>query len=271
MTHEELDKDAATERFVHDGQTVTVKMIDPAVTSEGNVHPQRPYVCVTPGEVEVPTPGFALYCPATFTVTGLPHVRRFTIGALMGDTVKDIGITSMEVTEEYGDPVTRTALASVPTSFLLRAALNAAAFTVLHFPPGYDGPLYQLNDVGDLVENPDGRDDMSRRVEIPGTNVRTGVDEFFTFPIRHGGMRMPVTFAKAVAGVPQMEADLRLRQIATLVRHFQAAGMKWERFLGQRFNLTERSVRRLVQEARDAGYLDPVPPTDRRARKQDKK
>lgn len=259
MTHEELGDKAATERFVHDGQTVTVKMIDPAVTSAFNVHLQRSYVCVTPGEVEVPTPGFALYCPATFTVTGLSHVRRFTIGALMGDTVKDIGITSMEVTEEYGDPVTRVALASVPTSALLRAALNAAAFTVLHFPPGYDGPLYGLDDVGDLVE-------------IPDTNVRTDVDEFsFALPIRHGGMRMPVTFAKAVAGVPQMEADLRLRQIATLVRHFQAAGMKWERFLGQRFGLTERSVRRLVQEARDAGYLDPVPPTDRRARKQDKK
>lgn len=243
----------ATETFAHAGRTVSVTMTDPPITKDGEVHLSRRWVGATPPpRISAPTPGFAIYCPASFVVEGLPYSVEFTIDST-GTNAADVVISSMRIGASGREGLTRDGLGSIPAAYLLRAAMNAAAFTVLHYPPNYNGPGYALGDDGNLVE-------------IPKTNVTTRTTSE-PFPIRHGGVAMPVDFAKAVSGKPQLVGDLRLQQVAQVVRECAELRIASGPLIAQRFQVTERHARRLVQEAREAGHLDPLPTTDRRTRR----
>ena len=240
-----------TETFRHQGRTVSVTMTNPDVQSAGNVHLGRRWVGGTPPRgITEPTLGFAIYCPASFIVEGLDYAIEFDIGST-SERAADVVITSLRTSSTGG--VTRDGLSSVPTQYLLRAAMNAAAFTLLHYPTNYDGPGYALDDAGHLIE-------------ISTMTVRTD-DEPAPMPIRHGGVPMPHDFAKAVSGLPELVGDMRLREVARIVLESSEKGIKWERNISKRFQITERHARRLVQEARDAGHLDPLPDTDKRTRR----
>lgn len=130
--------------------------------------------------------------------------------------------------------------------------MNAAAFTVLHYPPNYAGPVHELEDDGTLVE-------------MPTTQVVMN-DNPVPWPARHGGA-MPADFAKSVSGLPQLVGDQRLQQIAHTFRECAELGIAAGPRIAEWFQVTERHARRLVQEARNAGYIDPLPTTDKRTRR----
>lgn len=236
-----------SETFAHNGTTVRVTMTDPAVGSPYEIH-LRPIISVRPRKrVTKPTDGFAIYCPATFTVEGLPYAVEFTIGTPT-NRVRDIVITSMRIDSIDGiDPRT------IPSGRLLAAALKAASVTVMHYPANYDGPAYGIDNAGWLVK-------------IPGMNVRTD-NEPEPIPVRNGG-DMPDDFTKAAAGVSEVSGDHRLREIARIVTDHEAEGLPYTSAIQMRFNIqSDRHVRRLVNEARAAGYLPPLHENDRRTRK----
>ena len=195
--------------------------------------------------VAEPTVGFAVWCPAKFTVEGLPYAVEFSI--FPGRSRRHpIGVTGLHVGVDPsgGGEVTRELLGSVPVARLLAAALNAAAVTVLHYPVGYDGPAHRIGDGGALLPTED------RIVNEMGMPCP------FPVAMHHGPL--PATFAKSAAGVPELSGHRRLTEVARIVRDAERDGLPFETRVMTRFSVGERQARRLVQEARAEGFL-PAP------------
>lgn len=268
----------ATETFSHYGTTIRVTMTSPKIASQWDVElGGRIVYTPTRTPVRKPTPGWGLYCPATFTTEGLPYTVEFAIGSA-SSLVRDVAITDMRIGNLNGEGITRDVLRAIPIHRLLSAAINAAGITVMHYPANYDGPAYNLGDDGELVEiperpkiGPDGKQmtDMDGKPLMSGMRVRMDNDPI-PFPIRHGGARMPADFALGSAGVTQLSGEQQLRDVANLVKACETEGLPFTDLIAERYLISPRHARRLVSNARDAGLLDPLPKTDARSRKRTK-
>ena len=203
-----------------------------------------------PGKVTKPTVVFGVYCPASFRVEGLNYDVKFVIRS-SSDRAKDIAITELAIVAEKSSSVTTPGLESIPAGKLLAAALNAAEVTLIAYPPNYNGQRLTIGDGGALIPVPD--------------NPLQTDDKVRVFPVISNPVPMPSNFPKSDAGVEQLVSEKRLREVARIVKGTDVTG--WTRKVAQRFNIDPRHARRLIQEARDAKFLPPLPPTDKRTRR----
>lgn len=262
----------ATETFRHKGRTVSVSMVQPFTEELATMlDPEPPTppgverlrffnmgrlaytLTVPPGSDSEPCVVFGVWCPAGFVVEGLAYEMEFSIRPASGsDRTRDIVISGLTIRGGYEVPegVTRTNLAHIPTAKLLAAALNAASMTFIHYPANYSGPRLTLGDDGAIIEAGPGYG--------PIETTESGA-----FPVTRGtGVPMPPDFTQTVAGVPRLNGESRLVEIARIVRN-TPPGFSTEKLVATRFGITERHARRLIDQAREAGHE----PTNERTRK----
>lgn len=258
----------ASESFRHHGRNLRIVMQIPTPEQVANLYDpptEKPgtetmrfisqnMVHVLPvGKVTKPTVGFGVWCPAGFIVEGLPYHVDFSIRS-SGKREKPIAVTGLNVRlhDLDDDGITTENLGSIPVARLLAAAMNAAAVTVIHYPANYDGPRHEIGKGGTLIAT----DDTVRTFDTPGI-----------LPLRRAEETPSSHFTNAAAGVMALSGEARLREVARIVRECDAEGLPSGQRVADRFECDPRHARRLVQEARDAGYLDPLPATDRRTRR----
>lgn len=236
--------------FRHASKTIRVTMTDPAIPPDGRGVPMdRGYVVtLPPRRFARPTVTFGVFCPATFSVEGLPYGVDFTIG-LVTSTKRpdssDLGVVSIHVRDETKNPVTREGLESLPLSRLLAAAIHAAGIEVIHYPPNYRGPMLVPDESGELV-----------KVEHTRTEVGP---EGHREPLRVRGRAPDPDFHQAVAGVADLRdsGESRLRKVADLVLEARKRGQRSTatKDVAEHFGVSTRQAERLIRQAREAGYL----------------
>lgn len=242
--------------FSHEGQELTVTMIDPDVPPDGstlNPYPSMIYDTPPRGFRE-PITAFGFFFPATFRVDGLPHRITFTTGQVekaRKPQTKHVGIVSVHVESDSGGAITREVLGSVPLGRLLAASIHAAGLVVIHYPPGYDGKWLRWID-GELH---------------PIENARIATDEGTVEAVCYRGLPTPPDLHVDLTGRDDpVKDENRLRRVAATVKAAERAGRPRERDVMKVENVGERQARRLISDARDAGLLPPVPRSDRRGR-----
>ena len=132
--------------------------------------------------------------------------------------------------------ITPEMLRAIPTRKLLEATLHAGCVKVAYYPPRYKGE--------------------SLGVDRPDMDCGEG-----------GGMEIislrataSVTAARSLADVAgSTDKDARLRRVAEIVSDEQSRG-DWTRRIVNEFRVTDRSARRLIADARAAGYLPALQP-----------
>lgn len=243
-----------SETFRHNGNDVRVEMTVPPPEmlasfyepEEGQVvrsfSPDLMLHVFPVGKVTKPTVGFAVWCPARFTVEGLPYSVEFSV---IPSTSRrhPVAVTSLKVGVEPddGEGITREMLETVPVARLLAAALNAAAVTVIHYPANYSGPTHRIGDGGALIPT-------EHSVINPTETAKP-------LPVAMHLGPLPATFAKSAAGVVELVGHARLKEVARIVRDAERDGLPFESRVAARLMVGERHARRLIQEARKAGLL----------------
>jgi hypothetical protein len=207
------------------------------------------YLVETPKmKITKPTWGLGVIAEASFVVTGLSFDVSFSIGWTFDaryperfenpHTMKDIVITSMTIGTHNG--ITKDRLEQVPAGKLLSAAMRAGAVRVVHYPANYNGP--SLAHSGFTTTT-----DSEGEWEVVG----------------HTSEDVPDGFAKALTG--QTDVFDKLQLVAETVS--KALPNRATHDVMTVIGCSERHARRLIQQARDAGYLPPLEPTDKRTRK----
>lgn len=257
----------ASHTFTHAGQPVRVTMIEPDVRPDGSRIPHERFIYTSPpkGFTE-PTPTFGVYCPARFIAEGLPYPVEFQIDAHPHGDTSRVGIVDIRIggpdphIERAPVRIRRDDLARIPVDRLLAAAIHAAGIVVMNYPPGHEGPMFMVD-----------RKNPKKTIPVDGVKMTTGVDEHYAEPVAIRGLLADADFHKAIADVPDVPGEDRLRMVADIVKAAHDAGRPATKDVQQRMNVSERTARRLIAEARAAGYLPKLPKTDKRTTRQGKK
>ena len=257
----------ASHTFRHSGHPVRVTMTDPNLRADGGeVNLSHGFIATKPpaGFTE-PTWTFGIYCPARFIAEGLPYPVEFQIDIHPHDDTSRVGIVDIRIggphpnIERAPVRIDREDLARIPVDRLLAAAIHAAGIVVMHYPPNYHGP--------EMVYAPH---ISPKPVAIFGM-IRRGEPRVESIPAAIRGLPVDADFHKAVADVPDVPGDDRLRMVADIVKDAHNAGRPATKDVQQLVNVSERTARRLIAEARTAGHLPMLPETDKRTTRQRKK
>jgi hypothetical protein len=246
---------AWTHRFTHNKKQITVSMTAPYSPSDAGknkIASGTLYLVETPKmKITKPTWGLGVIAEASFVVTGLSFDVSFSIGWTFDarypervknpHTMKDIVITSMTIGTHNG--ITKDRLEQVPAGKLLSAAMRASAVRVVHYPANYDGPSLAFSGFTTTTSS-------KGKWEVAG----------------HTSKDVPDGFAKGLTGhTDQFDKDAQLRRVAEIVKASRPNRQTFD--VQSTLHCTDRHARRLIQQARDAGYLPPLKPTDKRTRK----
>ena len=231
--------------FQHLGQQIRVIMTDPAhdygtdfKTSHLKLglrlvrekpNPER--------AMHLPATALAYICPATWIVHGLDVDVSFTTEIPIGvENRRRIVISSITIKSRDGVQITPEMLRAVPTRKLLAATLHAGCVEVAYYPAGYRGESLGV-DRPDIVAGDGGA------MEIISLHATASV-----------------TAARSLADVAgSTDKDARLRRVAEIVSDDQSHG-EWQRHIMREFHVNARSARRLIADARAAGYLPALQP-----------
>ncbi len=189
-----------------------------------------------------PTTGLAYICPATWIVHGLDVDVSFTTEMPIGNPRsliirRRIVISSITIKSRDGVQITPEMLRAIPTRKLLAATLQAGCVEVAYYPAGYKG--------------------QSLGVDRPDIISFGGVIYEEIISLRAAAS---VTAAGSLADVAgSTDKDARLRRVAEIVSDDQSHG-EWQRHIMREFSITDRSARRLIKDARAAGYLPALQP-----------
>ena len=241
--------------FTHNKKRVTVTMVSPEMAADGSmtvIHSGVLYLYEKPKhKIKTPTWSVGVIAEATFRVEGLECDLTFTTGWTFDSrhperndgspNQKDVSIYSMSL--DGHRPITPELLARIPAGKLLAAAIHAAGVRVIHYPKGYEGPS----------------------LSMLGWNV-SAQDENDWDVAGHLGIDIPTDLVKSLTGEKeQIDYDARLLRVAEIVK--ASLPNRQTKDVAQSFFVGDRQARRLIQDARDAGYLPPIDPTDKRSRK----
>lgn len=237
--------------FRHGGQTVTVTMTSPHVPP--NVVPLVP-TCWPVFAVDRPTLVTGWIQSATFRVDGLGVAVNFTTGT----AYRDDGIAFVVLESVTVVPNVPTTDVHLPLSRLLRAAVKASGVRGIRVPSGewwtwdvWDDPTsYRLAD-----------DTSSRRGKQDSPS-----DPCFTVYVG------PITAAeesrlnvKAITGTGRATrttlTDDVLREVADV---YYANPRRTIRAIAQHFGIANVTVTKWVKKARERGFIDALPTTDKR-------
>lgn len=228
--------------FQHLSKTVRVTLLDLAgdKLTGSKIELSRGYIFESPAKgFRDPVTTVGVICPATFVVNGLHVEMTFSIGIAPSKRHKkipnqsDIVMTSIKV--EMND---LDSLKTIPTRKLLAAAIRSAGVVVAHYSAGYTGNPMGFNDDGELVA-------------LNGVTMTTddGHQEIVAYRLLNENA------AYMYAGVADVvDKDQRLRDVAKIVKQHPYG---FEREVSQRIGVTLRQARRLISDARQAGYLEP--------------
>lgn len=226
--------------FQHLGQPIRVTMIDPAHdygTDFKTFHLGLVRETLNPRRaMHRPATGLAYICPATWIVHGLDVDVSFTTEMPIGNPRasiirRRIVISSITVKSRDGVQITPEMLRAIPTRKLLEATLHAGCVEIAYYPAGYKG-----ESLG--VDRPDMDCGKGGGMEIISLRATASV-----------------TAARSLADVAgSTDKDARLRKVAEIVSDEQSRG-DWTRRIVNEFRVTDRSARRLIKDARAAGYL----------------
>lgn len=206
------------------------------------------------GKITKPTYGVGVIAEATFSVDGLGVDIEFTTGWKYDarypkrndgvSSTRDIVITSLTVRSDTA--VTKEILDAIPAGKLLAAATHAAGVRAVHYPIGYDGPS----------------------VVHPAFNVAKS-DQSQWELVGHIGDSGRSGLIKELTGQTEpFDRDAQLRRVASIVE--RSRPNQQTKDVAAALNVGERHARRLIGNARDAGYLPPLDPNDKRTRKAQK-
>ena len=235
--------------FQHLGRPIRVTMTDPAHdygTDFKTSHLKLGLRLVeeTPNPkraMHLPATALAYICPATWIVHGLDVDVSFTTEMPIGNPRasiirRRIVISSITIKSRDGVQITPEMLRAIPTRKLLEATLHAGCVKVAYYPPRYKGESLGV-DRPDIVAGDGGfMEIISLRATASVTAARSLAD---------------------VAG--STDKDARLRRVAEIVSDEQSRG-DWTRRIVNEFRVTDRSARRLIADARAAGYLPALQP-----------
>ena len=187
--------------------------------------------------MHLPATGLAYICPATWIVHGLNLDVSFTTKMPIGiKNKRRIVISSITIQSRDGVQITPEMLRAIPTRKLLAATLHAGCVEIAYYPAGYKGQSLGV-DRPDIVAGEGGA------MEIISLRATASV-----------------TAARSLAGVAgSTDKDARLRKVAEIVSDEQSRG-DWTRRIVNEFRVTDRSARRLIADARAAGYLPALQP-----------
>jgi len=244
-----------THQFTDGRRVVTVTMLEPQTPTDQGVKIGLPVVFTDPDQgtdrIGTVRELSGYLCPATFRVDGLPYRLTFTTAAADPVTRTDpadpiVRIASLTVTFDGLRPPD----VDLPTRRLLNAALHASRTRVLRIPAGFRAApdtghplLYVVNNPADapvyLTIGPDGAGPSRADIrKLSGAHKRR---------------------TNAVT-------DELLQQVADA--HRNAAQGEKTKAVGQAVTVSASRARELVRKARDRGFLEAVPDTDKRRRKE---
>ena len=223
--------------FQHLGRPIRVTMTDPAHdygTDFKTSHLGLVRETLNPRRaMHRPATGLAYICPATWIVHGLDVDVSFTTEIPIGiPNRRRIVISSITIKSRDGVQITPEMLRAIPTRKLLAATLHAGCVKVAYYPAGYKGESLGV-DRPDIISF--GDDGFTEIISLRAT--------------------ASVTAARSLADVAgSTDKDARLRRVAEIVSDEQSRG-DWTRRIVNEFRVTDRSARRLIADARAAGYL----------------
>jgi hypothetical protein len=188
--------------------------------------------------MHLPATALAYICPATWIVHGLDVDVSFTTEIPIGiPNRRRIVISSITIKSRDGVQITPEMLRAIPTRKLLAATLHAGCVKVAYYPAGYRGQSLGV-DRPDIVNF--GDETITEIISLRAT--------------------ASVTAARSLADVAgSTDKDARLRKVAEIVSDEQSRG-DWTRRIVNDFRVTDRSARRLIADARAAGYLPALQP-----------
>ena len=198
--------------------------------------------------MHLPATALAYICPATWIVHGLDVDVSFTTEMPIGNPRasiirRRIVISSITIKSRDGVQITPEMLRAVPTRKLLAATLHAGCVEVAYYPAGYRGESLGV-DRPDIVAGDGGA------MEIISLHATASV-----------------TAARSLADVAgSTDKDARLRRVAEIVSDDQSHG-EWQRHIMREFHVNARSARRLIADARAAGYLPALQPRPKQKEK----
>ena len=228
--------------FQHLGRPIRVTMTDPAHdygTDFKTFHLGLVRETLNPRRaMHRPATGLAYICPATWIVHGLDVDVSFTTEMPIGiPNRRRIVISSITIKSRDGVQITPEMLRAIPTRKLLAATLHAGCVKVAYYPAGYKGESLGV-DRPDIISF--GDDGFTEIISLRAT--------------------ASVTAARSLADVAgSTDKDARLRRVAEIVSDEQSRG-DWTRRIVNEFRVTDRSARRLIADARAAGYLPALQP-----------
>jgi len=194
------------------------------------------------GPVIEPTRVVGVICPSEYVVTGLDVDLSFRL--VRDETNQRYGITNIVVCGRDGETVTSKQLDVIPVELLTRAAIRAGGVT---------GIYRQLND-NEIYDNGD-MDRFNQVLSLTLTRRGTLTEGEW---IHIDGDTM-VGKRRRVNAL----SDDELRRVADAYLDAYA-GDRVESVVRLCGPMSTRTARRWIVKARNAGYLPPVPDTDKR-------
>lgn len=199
------------------------------------------------GPVIEPTRVTGVICPSEYVVTGLDVDLSFKL--VRDETNQRYGITNIVVSGRNGETVTSKQLDVIPVELLTRAAIRAGGVT---------GILRPLND----------NEILSLDILSPG--VRDGFDQMLSLTLTGRGTLtegewIHIDGDTMVGKRRRVNAisDDELRRVADAYLDAHA-GDRVESVVRLCGPMSTRTARRWIDKARKAGYLPPIPDTDKR-------
>jgi hypothetical protein len=181
------------------------------------------------GPVIEPTKVVGVICPSEYVVTGLDVDLRFKL-------VRDLanqryGITELHVSGRDGVSVTSSQLDTIPVGLLTRAAIKAG---------GVSGILTALPDTPDMPH------DQNVSLTLTGRGTLTDGEW-----IRLDGDTMVGKRRRVNTLTPEV-----LQRVANAYLN-SPRGLRTDNVIRECGEMSTRTARRWIQQARDAGYLPP--------------
>ena len=194
------------------------------------------------GPVIEPTRVVGVICPSEYIVTGLDVDLSFKL--VRDETNQRYGITNIVVSGREGETVTSKQLDVIPVELLTRAAIRAGGVIGIYRPLNDD----EIYDDGDMD-----RFDQMLSLTLVGRGTLTEGEW-----IRIDGDTM-VGKRRRVNAI----SDDELRRVADAYLDAHA-GDRVESVVRLCGPMSTRTARRWIDKARKAGYLPPIPDTDKR-------
>ena len=189
-----------------------------------------------------PTKVVGVICPSDYVVTGLDVDLSFKL--VRDETNQRYGITNIVVSGREGETVTSKQLDVIPVELLTRAAIRAGGVIGIYRPLNDD----EIYDDGDMD-----RFDQMLSLTLVGRGTLTEGEW-----IRIDGDTM-VGKRRRVNAI----SDDELRRVADAYLDAHA-GDRVESVVRLCGPMSTRTARRWIDKARKAGYLPPIPDTDKR-------